>query len=157
MFEKNFTGSSWKRILLEIYRFAPNQYGESSKMGVSDDRHELAKELKITGHELMLGISFMTDQGLIERNINPRTESMPYSATFVLTPKGFDVALKLVEHNTSNRVQVLISLLTAMLVINGMVEIMNPMTPQKGILLLIYVIAIVCVYFIGTIVFKDFR
>ena len=60
------TGSNWKRILNEIYNHAPHSWCESSKCERNDDNHPIAKNLKITGQELMLGISFLETHNLIK-------------------------------------------------------------------------------------------
>ncbi len=82
----------WKQILEELYRHAPNSYGESLSMGFKDDNHPLAKKLKISGQQLMLGVSFLSEHKLIERVLQGKKKD--YSALLKLTPEGFKVALQ---------------------------------------------------------------
>ncbi len=147
--EKIPSGTSWKRVLLEIYRFAPHQYGESNKIGINNDKHNLAKKLGISGYELMLAISFLIDQKLIERNVNPPQRSEEYFAHFILTIKGFEVALNLIRHQDSINIQYGIFAFTGIIVLTGFFGVLN----ELGIFnkaLLMYIFLAVLVLF-GTI------
>ncbi len=95
------TGGNWKNVLLEIYRFAPGNYGESHKVNFWDDQHTLAKKFGINGQELGLAIAFLEDNKLIEKQgtsgigldseqINPN-----WSRSVILTEKGFNVVIEL--------------------------------------------------------------
>jgi hypothetical protein len=96
------TGQNWKDVLGEIYRFAPHKYGESSKMTFSNNQHELARKLRISGYELMLAVAFLTDQKLLFLNVPPGKE---YSSHLDITEKGFNVALENERAQSSNRFQ----------------------------------------------------
>lgn len=85
------SGKSWKRVLDEIYQFAPHQYGDSSKCLFSSDEHSLAKKLHISGYELMLALSFLEDHKLISRFNMVGIDG--HSSSIQLTKDGFDVAL----------------------------------------------------------------
>lgn len=83
--EWKFTNQNWKRVLKEIVDYAPNRYGRGKTD--YDENHPLAKRLKIKAHELMLTMSFLEEQGLIEYD-------KPEYNWINLTSKGFDVALQ---------------------------------------------------------------
>lgn len=88
---KTLTGMHWQRILEAIYDFAPNNWGQSKKMGMDDNRHPLAQKLQISGKQLMLGIIFLRDQGLI----NPTSPQGPNnSIEWNITPLGLKTVLE---------------------------------------------------------------
>lgn len=91
------TGSKWKQILLLIYEKSPHQYLQSNFIGYNDDNHPIAKKLKISGQELILGISFLRDNKLVkETNIDAlNLIDKNWSSALLLTDKGFDLAIKL--------------------------------------------------------------
>ena len=97
------SGTSWKKILNIIYINSPHSYGESRKCPFNGDNHPLAKKLKITGYELMLGIGFLEDHKLIGRNVSG--EGIDYSSNLYLTSKGFEVALN--NENYNNQINIL--------------------------------------------------
>ena len=80
-----FTNLNWKRVLREIVNYAPNRYGRG-KSNYGED-HPLVKQLEIKPHELMLIMSFLEEQGLIEYDKQEQN-------WINLTSKGFDVALQ---------------------------------------------------------------
>ncbi|MFW5847002.1 MAG: hypothetical protein ACOCUU_02460 [Nanoarchaeota archaeon] len=99
--DKAITASNWKKVLREIYNYAPNNWGESQKVSKYDSNHELVKKLKISGQELGNTISFLEEQKLIKTNIsNPKK----YSAFWIITEKGFNVSREL-EKEISNAFQ----------------------------------------------------
>ena len=83
--EWKFTNENWKMVLKKIVDYAPNKYGRG-KRGYDED-HPLVKRLKITAYELMMIMSFLEDQGLIEYDKQEQN-------WINLTSKGFDVALQ---------------------------------------------------------------
>lgn len=107
-------GSNWKKILNEIYNHSPNSWCESNKCGRNDDNHPIAKKLKISGQELMLGISFLEDHKLIE---NVRGNRKDYWAFWKLTEKGFNVVLENQKQDSSERLQEIIAIGTVVLVL----------------------------------------
>ena len=80
-----FSNQNWRKVLRKIVDYAPNKYGRG-KGGWGDD-HPVAKALRISGHELMLIMSFLEEQGLIEYD---KSECNWVN----VTAKGFDVALE---------------------------------------------------------------
>lgn len=90
------TNKNWKIVLDEIVNYAPNKYGRG-KTGYGDD-HPLAKakNLNITGYELMMIMSFLEEQGLIEYD---KSENNWIN----VSSKGFDVALQNQSADKANR------------------------------------------------------
>ena len=104
--ERKFTNQNWKRVLKEIVDYAPNRYGRGkSNYG---EGHPLAKRLKIKSHELVLIMSFLEEQGLIEYAM--------FDYNWInLTSKGFDVARQNQAQSMSFRTNFVIILLTAVI------------------------------------------
>jgi len=83
--EWKFTNQNWRGVLKEISNYAPNRYGRG-KSNYGED-HPLVKRLKVKPHELMLIMSFLEEQGLIEYDQSEHN-------WINLTSKGFDVSLQ---------------------------------------------------------------
>jgi hypothetical protein len=83
--EERFSNSNWKRVLAEIWDYAPNRYGRGK--GAFPDDHPLAKKLKLKSQELRLIVEFLEEQGLVEFDKQEQN-------WLNLTPRGFDVALR---------------------------------------------------------------
>ncbi len=118
------TGSYWKRVLLEIYKHAPHNYGESNEIGFYENSHFLAKKLKITGYELGLAISFLGENKLIDESngstIPKSKSSVPkWSNRISLTEKGFEVASKLENQLSNQKLQKWIVLFTGIIMWTG--------------------------------------
>lgn len=94
--EYRFTNQNWVKVLDEIWKYAPNKYGRGIK-GYYDDSHPLAVKLKIKGYELGLIASFLTEQDLIEYDIQEHN-------WIRITPKGFDVAMQNRTAERNNRI-----------------------------------------------------
>lgn len=116
------SGTSWKRILLEIYEYAPHSYGDTTGCPLSDNEHPLVKKLKITGYEAMLGVSFLKDNGLI------RQESVMTPGGLVskyyLTEKGFNVALELEKQKSDFDIKFIVMFFTVVLGVTTMLSYM---------------------------------
>ena len=104
--ERKFTNQNWRRVLKEIVDYAPNRYGRGKNDYVED--HLLVKRLKIKAYELMLIMSFLEEQGLIEYD-------KPDYNWINLTSKGFDVALQNQTQSTAFRTNFVLILLTAVI------------------------------------------
>ena len=80
-----YTKLNWIKELDAIWKYAPNRYGR----GITgyDENHPLVKKLKIKAHDLMLTMSFLEEQKLIEYDVTKHN-------WINLTSKGFDVALQ---------------------------------------------------------------
>jgi hypothetical protein len=147
------SGSNWRKVLLAIYGRAPHMYGESSKMYFNDDAHPLAQKLKITGYELMLCLSYLEKQKLVERSLGMGGKDMPYSASLEITEKGFSVALDLLKHRDQVGIQVLIGVFTVILVITESFDLMIRL--QNNLAYLgVYVATVVAMGLIGIAFFK---
>lgn len=129
------TGSYWKNILLEIYNYAPHNYGESNKKSINEDDHILAKKLKISGYELMLGLSFLQDQNLIKRST---TVGETYSSQFYITKDGFNVALELEKNKNAQTIQYGMFVLTAVLALSSIFSFLKEIYPEQSKMLLVY-------------------
>jgi hypothetical protein len=141
------TGSSWIKILIEIYKHAPLLYEESFKLGFHDDNHALAKKLHITGSELMFGIVFLKNMNLIKKQTNGKDKN--YSSNLILTEKGFNAVIEILKHQDSIRLQIIIAVFTAFMVIIELVDYSvskSLVTPRNGLFLIVATILIV--YFI---------
>ncbi len=118
------TGNSWKKVLLEIYNNSPHSYGESHKINFNDDNHLLAKKLKLTGYELMLSISFLRDNNLIEDSHSKEPLDHPainpvWHNSISLTKKGFYVAVKLENEINNQKTQNVVMIFTAVITYTG--------------------------------------
>ena len=82
MEEHRFSNQAWKRVLHQIVEYAPNRYGRGKSNYGSD--HPLVQRLKIKPHELMLTMSFLEEQGLIEYD----KQDLNWIS---VTSKGFDI------------------------------------------------------------------
>lgn len=112
--EWRFTNQNWKRVLKEIVDYAPNRYGRG-KSNYGED-HPLVKRLKIKSHELVLIMSFLEEQDLIEYD--------KFEHNWInLTSKGFDVARHNQAQNTSFRTNFVIILLTAIIAFATVVNV----------------------------------
>ena len=150
--ELNFfpTGSNWKHVLLEVYRHSPHNYGESHKVGSYDDKHLLAKKLKISGFELGLAISFLRDHKLIKDN-NPGKAGLnsppicpEWSNRILLTDRGFEIATKLENELSNERTQKVVMIFTAIIAWTGFTALLNEIMPDKiSIVFWIYVPVII--------------
>lgn len=111
--EWRFTNQNWRGVLKEITSYAPNRYGRG-KQNYGED-HPLVKRLKITPYELMLIMSFLEEQGLIEYDESEHN-------WINLTSKGFDVALQNQSADRTrgnNQVTLFLSLVIAIAVTGG--------------------------------------
>ncbi len=104
--EWEFSNQNWIKVLDTIWKRAPNRYGRGKTD--YDENHPLVKRLKIKAHELMLIMSFLEDQGLIEYD-------KPDYNWINLTSKGFDVALQNQAQSSAFRTNFVIILLTAII------------------------------------------
>jgi predicted transcriptional regulator len=85
-----FIKTIWKRALLEIYFHAPNSWTEDSNCNRNTGNSPLQKRLEILNNQQFAeGISFLEEQKLIY------TKREPKYSYWVLTEKGFNVALEL--------------------------------------------------------------
>ena len=111
--EWEFSNQNWIKALDTIWKYAPNRYGRGKTD--YDEKHPLVKRLKIKAHELMLIMSFLEEQGLIEYDQSERN-------WINLTEKGFDVALQNQSADRSrrnNRATLFLSLVIAIAVTGG--------------------------------------
>ncbi len=125
---------NWKKILLEIYRFAPGSWGDSISMNRYDDRHPLAKKLDLRGHELGDSIVFLEEQKLITPNVSSKVNHV---IQWFLTEKGFNVALELEKQlreikveNRNEKLQLFTLYLTIILVSTSMVNFAKDIFPS---------------------------
>lgn len=127
-------GSNWKKVLLEIYSHSPHQYSESNKVRFDDDRHILARNLKISGYELMLAISFLRENKLIKDSPNQPLDQFNPSWTnpLYLTEKGFEVASKLEEQENSQRTQNVIIIFAAITAFTGFISLIKEIIKIDG-------------------------
>ncbi len=90
MVKKKQVKTPWKKVLKEIYNYSPNLYGEGKEMQLSNNKHLLAKKLKISDkdNEISRAIEFLTDQNFIKRNLGDQS-SLGY---FEITEKGVETA-----------------------------------------------------------------
>ena len=136
------TGSNWKKILLEIYRNSPHMWGYSKKMQHNDDRHPLAKKLKITGYELMLGLSFLEGHKLIKTSVLSKEA---FSAQWILMQKGFDVALDLEKLKSNLLMNASILYFTMIIAITGAFALFSSLGLIKPLDLFIYYILAIAI------------
>lgn len=113
---------NWKRVLREIYDYAPSEWGESNKLDKYSNNHALAKKLKISGQELGNTISFLENQKVIETQITCKNS---YTASWVLTEKGFNIARENQNFKLGAVLQTIIIYLTTILVITGMFDLFS--------------------------------
>lgn len=133
-----FTNQNWKRVLDEISRYVPNRYGRG-KQDYGED-HPLVKRLKIAPHELMLVMSFLEEQGLIEYE-------KPECNWIHLTSKGFDVNLQNQRTASTRRISQTLLLLSAVIALTAIASLLigieNPIV--QWLVVIILSIAIVAV------------
>lgn len=106
--EWEFKNVNWKSVLKEIVDHAPNRYGRG-KSNYGED-HPLVKQLKIESHELVLIMSFLEEQGLIEYD----KQAHNY---INLTSKGFDIALQNQSIDRTAKIGRAVTFLTAAIAI----------------------------------------
>lgn len=114
--EWKFTNLNWKGVLNEICNYAPNRYGRG-KQNYGED-HPLVKRLKVTPYELMLIMSFLEEQGLIEYD-------KPEYNWINLTSKGFDVSLQNQSQRITHRTNFYILVVTAIIAFSAVVSLVN--------------------------------
>lgn len=141
------SGNYWKKILLEIYRYAPNTYGRYTHQTI----HPLAKKLKINDLKLNAGREFLEKQELVELTWPDKEtkegfkQGAPYNPQIILTKKGFDVALDLEKHINSVGLQFILIIFTSMLVGTGAIQFITQISaiPSKYILViyLVFILA----------------
>lgn len=146
-------GVYWKNVLLEIYHFAPHQFGDSLKCSFYHNEHELAKKLKITGSELGLAITFLKDNDLIRDTISMHPNSNPLvnpsrSNQIPLTEKGFKVALDLEKQESNNQLQSKLVLFAGITALVGFFSINNSQNVTKPNLVF-YAIGVIIVIIIA--------
>lgn len=146
--DKAITAANWKKVLKEIYGFAPNNWGESNKMNKYDNNHELAKKLKISGQELGNTISFLEEQKLIKTNISNKKE---YNAQWIITEKGFNVALDIKKEIYQSFQQSVLIFLTSVLAITAFFNFLNQSYNNK-IFVWLYVL-LLSIFSLGIYVF----
>lgn len=143
------TATNWKRTLKEIYDFAPNNWGESNKISKYEDRHPLAKKLKIRGQELGNTISFLEDQKLIKTNIsNPKD----YAAQWIITEKGFNVVQEIQRERMNAFQQTSIIFLTFVLALTSFFEFIPKSQDSK--LFIWYIVSLLVGMSLTTWVFR---
>ncbi len=117
--EQRFTNQNWKRVLREIYDYAPNKYGQGKQS--YGEGHPLVKCLKITPYELRLIMAFLEDQRLIEYE-------KPENNWINLTSKGFDVALQNQNQKMTLITNRILAFLTAVIAISAIVNVIYGIT-----------------------------
>jgi len=113
--EWEFSNQNWIKVLDTIWKRAPNRYGRGKTD--YDENHPLAKRLKIKAHELMLIMSFLEDQGLIEYEQEEHN-------WINLTSKGFNVALQNQSVARTVGISRVIIFLTAVIAISTVVNVL---------------------------------
>ena len=140
--EWKFTNENWKRVLKEIVDYAPNRYGRG-KSNYGED-HPLVKQLKIKPHELMLIMSFIEKQGLIEYDKQEQN-------WINLTSKGFDVAIQNQSTDRTERISkaaLFLSIVIALAAIASLIiGIENPIE-KWGVTILISIAIMVAAYLV---------
>src|SRR3989338_9372810 len=142
------SGTNWKRVLLEIYRHSPHNYGESHKIGFYDNNHDLAKNLKITGYELGLAISFLREHKLIEDSskfqpLDAKQINKDWNNRISLNEKGFEVASRLENQESNKKLQRLVILFTGIATLTGLILFLKDVLNLSGITkLFFYIIGI---------------
>jgi len=147
--DKAITASNWKRVLKEIYDFAPNNWGESKKVSKYDDTHDLAKRLKISGQELGNTMSFLEDQKLIKTNVSNPKE---YSAFWIITEKGFNIAREIQIEKMNAFQQTTIIFLTFILALTTFFEFIPK--SQNSNLFIWYIVSLLIGISITAYIFK---
>ena len=121
--ERRFTNKNWRTVLDVIVSYAPNNYGRG-EAGYGDD-HPLAKakNLNITGYELMMIMSFLEEQRLIVYDQSQHN-------WITVTSKGFDVAIQNQSADKATKkdqATLILSLVIALAVVSSfLVGIENP-------------------------------
>jgi len=109
MGRKSEGGVYWKDVLNEIYTFAPDRYGWGKK-GWTDD-HKLAKEVGISGDQLMKAMCFLEYNKLVEYDASEGN-------WINLTEKGFNVAFQIEKNRSDNRMTKTMLVFTAIIAIS---------------------------------------
>lgn len=137
------TGSNWKKVLLEVYRYSPHNYGESHKAGFYDDNHYLVKKLKITDYELGLAVSFLREHNLVKNSnlggvgLNAEPICPEWSNNLILTKRGFDVAIKLENQISNKKSQDAIVLFMSIATLIALMSLINNIYPEYTKLILV--------------------
>ena len=93
-------GSSWKRVLHALYVNASDgsffMRGDPKYVpqGFWDNKHALAKHLRISGQDLGISLSFLDEQKLIKNYLGNETKHIE------LTPEGFKLAIEHEKNQT---------------------------------------------------------
>lgn len=90
----------WKKLLHEIYLIAPNKYTEDEKFNRNTENHAIAKKLSLKQQDFSEGVSFLEEQGLIE------IKKHPNYFWWILTEKGFNVALENEKAENMEKLQI---------------------------------------------------
>jgi len=136
--EWRFTNQNWKKVLSEIYNYAPNKYGRGRPQSYGDD-HPLVKRLKVKPYELSLIMSFLEDQGLVEYD-------KPEYNWINLTSKGFDVALQNQTQQAAFRTSFVMIVFTAILAFSAVVTLVNAGLPWEAqVALLAFAVGLGCI------------
>jgi len=117
--EWEFSNQNWIKVLDTIWKRAPNRYGRGKTD--YDENHPLVKRLRIKAHELMLIMSFLEDQGLIEYD-------KPDYNWINLTSKGFDVATQNQTQKMTLITNSILAFLTAVIAISAIVNVILGIT-----------------------------
>lgn len=88
------TSRHWKIVLHEIYIKSPGQYGGGNP--VCADDNVLAKQIRLTGEELLQATIFLTEHNLV---------SLESPHFWRITQKGFDAALQNEKIKNDQKIQ----------------------------------------------------
>jgi|GEM_PF-6194863 len=109
---------SWKKILLEVYNYAPQSYFYGDISSFKDNIYPLAKTLKMNNKDLAYGVVFLQKNRLIKIvHVNNKVGYIE------LTEKGFKVALEIEKQKTNNTVQAGMLIFTAILTLASITQI----------------------------------
>jgi len=112
---------NWKDILHVLYiKSSSSTYYGPGKIGYTDD-HLLAKELKISGHELYGAINFFKENDLIEEQ-----------DVLYLTKKGFDVAFQNEKLINEEKIQQRLLGFTAIITLSSFCTFLVILMPYRG-------------------------
>lgn len=106
------TSRHWKRVLHEIYIKSPSQYGGGNP--VCADDNVLAKQIGLTGGELLQATIFLIEHNLV---------SLEFPHFWRITQKGFDAALQNEKIKTDQKTQLLIAYFVAISAIAAVVHV----------------------------------
>ncbi len=126
------SGKNWKKVLSEIYEYAPHTYFRNNKIGIQNPNHSLVKKLRMSEYEVMLCASFLEENGLLEwKKVH---NSLDNHQDLVLTSKGFDVAL---QNEGQEKTQGLQKILALASVLSAILVIFSIMLNSRNIIALI--------------------